>query len=300
VTETQTTLVRDRDQPENDARWQQLAQELGLRQRSAPLRRWVQSPNAGHLSGLVWGAPKSEIVLVHDFGDSSNGWDAVAIASGRDIVALDLAGHGRSSAATSVAPPARQAPALVDALRSLAPGARLVVASGLGAAVALHAAAKRPASVRALLVIDGGPVGSGIHPLVDPAGFGDVDEAARRLSAAAPRRHPGLVRHLAEETTTPTTAGRLEWRYQLGDVPDGAASWSSVDHIAELSIPVGVVTADATKATDPIVRSILQRWPDTPRVVIGGPSDDLIGGSPVDVAEAIDSYLQQLEGVTAS
>jgi len=309
VTDTQSTLLRHTDavgesdeneRAESDARWQHLANALGVTPRSAPLRRWVQSPNAGHLSGLVWGASKPEVVLVHDLGDSSNGWDAVAIASGRDIVALDLAGHGRSSAAKSLAPPSRQAPGLVDAVRSLAPTARLVVATGLGAAVAIHAAIKRPASIRALLVVDGGAVASGIHPLVDDAGFADVDEAARRLSSAAPRRNPGFVRHLARETTTPSGNGGLEWRYQLGGVPDEAASWSSVDHLAELSIPIAVVTADATTVVDPIVNSILQRWPDTRRVTIGCPSTDLIGGSPVGVARAIDTYLEQLEGGAAS
>src|SRR4029077_3889964 len=65
VTDTQSTLLRHTDavgesdeneRAESDARWQHLANALGVTPRSAPLRRWVQSPNAGHLSGLVWGA----------------------------------------------------------------------------------------------------------------------------------------------------------------------------------------------------------------------------------------------------
>jgi pimeloyl-ACP methyl ester carboxylesterase len=297
---TTTSTIPNRPEAESDARWQQLAVDLGVPPRPSPLRRWVQSPNGGHLSGLVWGAAKSEVVLVHDLGDSSNGWDAVAVSSGRDIVALDLAGHGRSSAAASVAPPARQAPALLDAIRSLAPTARLVVATGFGAVVALHAAIKRPTSIRALLVVDGGAVASGIHPLIDEAGLADVDDAVRRLTDVAPRRHPAFIRHLATETTTPAGNGRLEWRYQLGGVPAEAASWASIDPLSEVSIPVAVVTSASGIVVDSIVQSILRTWPGTQRLEIGGPPDDLIGGSPLGIASAIDSYLEQLEGATAS
>lgn len=295
--ERSLSLTQSGAEPANDGRMQQLAAALGVGERPAPLRRWVQSANAGHLSGLVWGAPRSEIVFVHDLGDSSNGWDAVAVASGRDVVALDLAGHGRSSAADRLASPAKQSPALLDAIRSLAPAARLVVASGLGAAIALQSAIKRPASVPAVLVVDGGPVASGVAPLVDPDGFASLDDAAARLAAVAPHRDPALIRHLVTESTVPRADGRLEWRYQLGDVPDDSAAWLSVEHFAEPPVPVGVVTAATGDPVDPIVRSVLQRWPGTPRLVIGtgdGVGTDLVGSRPVQVARAIDDFLATL------
>jgi pimeloyl-ACP methyl ester carboxylesterase len=300
-TQTQHGAQPETGQTAGHEAWTELALDLGLVPRPAPLRRWVQSPNAGHLSGLVWGSPRSDVVLVHDLGDSSNGWDAVAIASGRDLVALDLVGHGRSSAAATIASPARQASALIDAVRSLAPTARLVVASGFGAVVALHAAIKRPAAIRAVLVVDGGTVASGASPLSDPDGFADLDDVVARLSGVAPGRHPAFVHHLAAETTAPNEAGRLHWRAQLGPVPDTYADWLSVERLGDLSVPLGVVTATDGEPLDPVVRSILQRWPTTPRLIaetdagsaptVGG---DLAASAPVAVARAIDAFIVRL------
>ena len=304
MTDTETEH-HDAGQPATDRDadrdvWTRLATELGLPPRPAPLRRWVQSPNAGHLSGLVWGSQKSDVVLVHDLGDSSNGWDAVAIASGRDVVALDLAGHGRSSAVATVPSPARQASALIDAVRSLAPTARLVVASGFGAVVALHAALKRPAAIRAVLVIDGGTVASGASPLSDPDGFADLDQVVARLRCVAPHRHPALVRHLAAETTAPDESGQLHWRAQLGPLPDAYDEWLSVERLDAPSVPIGVVTATGGEPIDPVVRSMLARWPSTPRQILlaqvtdEGTDSDLLASSPVAVARAIDEFLAEL------
>ena len=305
TTQQQDTQAAGGDQTTGREAWAELAGDLGLVARPAPLRRWVQSPNAGHLSGLVWGSPRSEVVLVHDLGDSSNGWDAVAIASGRDVVALDLVGHGRSSAASTIASPARQASALIDAVRSLAPTARLVVASGFGAVVALHAAVKRPATIRAVLVIDGGTVASGASPLSDPDGFADLDEVVARLSAVAPGRHPAFVRHLAAETTAPNETGRLHWRAQLGPVPDAYDEWLSVERLGDLSVPIAVVTATDGEPIDPVVRSILQRWPTTPRLMaeIDEHADppvvrDLAASAAVAVARAIDAFIDRLSAST--
>jgi pimeloyl-ACP methyl ester carboxylesterase len=304
VTNTRTsserpTLVTEFDVDQtNDAPVDRVADAIGVERRPSPTRRWVQSASAGHLSGLVWGSPRSDVVLVHDLGDSSNGWDAVAIASDRDVVALDLAGHGRSSAADAVRSPAKQSPALLDAIRSFAPSARLVVASGLGAAIALQSAIKRPAAVPAILVIDGGPVASGAGPLVDPDGFGSIDDVVARLTAVAAHRHPVVIRHLAAESTVPRPDGRLDWRYQLGERPDDVDAWSSVDHFHEPPVPLGVVTATTGDPVDPIVRSILRRWPGTPRLVVGTAESpdgtDLVASQPVEVARAIDDFLTTL------
>ncbi|MCU1393559.1 MAG: putative hydrolase [Ilumatobacteraceae bacterium] len=273
--------------------WDRFASAIGAGPRPAPLRRWVQSPNAGHFSGLVWGTGKPDVVLVHDLGDSSNGWDAVSVRLQRTVVALDLPGHGRSSSASAIASPARQAPALIDAIRSIAPTAALVVASGFGAAVALQAAAKRPQSIRAVLVIDGSPTSSGVGPVIPGAPFANVVEATAALAAIAPRRSSALNRHLARETTVAASGGGLEWRYQLGEVPAELAGWLDVSQFRDVTTPIGVVTTGA-EITDPIVRSILQRWPDARREVIHACPGDLVATSPTAVAAAIEAFLTWL------
>jgi hypothetical protein len=144
-------------------------------------------------------------------------------------------------------------------------------------------------------------VASGVTPLSDPDGFADVDEVVVRLTGVAPRRHPALVRHLAAGTTAPNEAGRLQWRAQLGPLPDAYGGWLSVERLGDPSVPIGVVTAAIGEPVDPVVRSILQRWPATPRVIAAvdpnSPptvADDLAATAPAAVARAIDAFLDHL------
>jgi pimeloyl-ACP methyl ester carboxylesterase len=128
----------------------------------SPTRRWLQSPHAGHLSGLVWGGGPASVVLVHDRAGEASDWAAVAAALELDVVAIDLPGHGRSSASSERQNPARTALAVVDAVWSCAPGAALVVGVGAGAELAVAAARRRPDRVRAV-----GVVGAA-HPVLQP------------------------------------------------------------------------------------------------------------------------------------
>ena len=127
-----------------------------------PTRRWLQSPHAGHLSGLVWGAGPASVVLVHDRAGEASDWTAVADALELDVVAIDLPGHGRSSASSERETPARTALAVVDAVWSFAPRAALVAGTGAGAEVAVAAARRRPDRVRAVAVV------GARHPVLTP------------------------------------------------------------------------------------------------------------------------------------
>src|SRR5262245_15878391 len=48
------------------------------------------------ISALVWGTEPPEFVLLHGGGQNAHTWDTVALALGRPLVAVDLAGHGHS------------------------------------------------------------------------------------------------------------------------------------------------------------------------------------------------------------
>jgi hypothetical protein len=103
------------------------------------------------------------------------------------------------------------------------------------------------------------------------------------------------VHHLAAETTAPNES----WRSQLGPLPDTYDEWLAVDRLGEPTVPIGVATAATNEPVDPIVRSILRRWPETPRLVIHADTEtDLVASSPVAVARAIDEFLDRLSATS--
>jgi pimeloyl-ACP methyl ester carboxylesterase len=111
-------------------------------------RRWVNVITGGHISGVVWGTGPPELVLLHDTGGSARSWDGLLLALDRPAIALDLPGHGRSNDGSPGPRP------VLEALRSFAPGHRVLAGKGLGALVAVAAAARAPAVVHRLGLID--------------------------------------------------------------------------------------------------------------------------------------------------
>ncbi|MET0578281.1 MAG: alpha/beta fold hydrolase [Ilumatobacteraceae bacterium] len=114
----------------------------------------MQSAHAGHISSLGWDAGPGSVVAVHDLGESATRWAGVGPLVDGGLVAVDLPGHGRSSAADGPPPtPARASLALLDAVWSFAPRTPLVVGRGHGAAAALAGARRRPDRIRAVAVL---------------------------------------------------------------------------------------------------------------------------------------------------
>jgi pimeloyl-ACP methyl ester carboxylesterase len=117
-------------------------------------RRWMQSAHAGHVSSLGWDARPDSVVAVHDLGEAAVRWAPLAPLVAGGLVAIDLPGHGRSSAASGSPPtPARASLALLDGVWSFAPRTVLVVGRGHGAAAALAGARRRPDRIRAVAVL---------------------------------------------------------------------------------------------------------------------------------------------------
>lgn len=116
-------------------------------------RRWMQSAHGHHLSGLLWGPRDAPVVAVHDLGEDATAWSEVAAGVPVGLVALDLPGHGRSSASLDAPTPARTALAVLDAAWSFAPRSPLLVGRGHGAAAALGAARRRPDRIRGVAVL---------------------------------------------------------------------------------------------------------------------------------------------------
>ncbi len=162
-------------------------------------RDWVRLPDAGRVSGVFWGEGQPQLVLLHDAGESSRAWDAVALAAGCSLVAIDLPGHGRSDwLPDGRYEPRRIAPAVAEAIRSFAPRASLVAGVGLGAltAVTVGAQATEPSPRVALLNTLPGSALRHVRARAAAERFASRETALTVLAARRPelsklRAHPG-------------------------------------------------------------------------------------------------------------
>src|SRR3954468_4496948 len=165
------------------------ASEAGLPWSGRPQdrRESVDVGGGQRVSALVWGTAQPELVLIHGGGQNAHTWDTVALALNRPLVAIALPGHGHSSWWEEEASEVGGMPDDVAvAVNTLAPDARAVVGMSLGAATALALAARHPALVGRLGLVDATPGGTGegaaaIGAFIrGPESFADLDEIMER------------------------------------------------------------------------------------------------------------------------
>lgn len=157
------------------------------------------------------GAP---ILLIHGFATSGHLWRQVvpSIPAGHRVIAVDLAGHGRSEADHSGAcGPDAHAALLVRLLKELSSGPVHVAAHGFGCEIALALSSDPSQVISALLV---SPAGLDQRSPAVPAP-GSTTALALRLPWATPGT--GLLRrHLARGYASSATASHslprhLQW-----------------------------------------------------------------------------------------
>lgn len=207
----------------------------------------------GELHAERFGFGDHPVVLLHGFGTSAFLWRRVAPALplGRVTAwAVDLLGYGESDRpADADFGVAAQALCVEQAMTSLRIGRATVVGVDLGAAVAVHLAATRPARVHGIVLISPAPLGHVRGE--DLAEFGRLTgshllEAMRSMLGAAAVLGPLLARGVASPEAMPD---RLVARYAAPFVgPDG------VRHLQSLA---NAVTDDDAEELD--VRRITAR-----------------------------------------
>jgi pimeloyl-ACP methyl ester carboxylesterase len=102
------------------------------------------------------GAP---FLLVHGLASNARTWDGVAArlaAAGREVVAIDLRGHGRSSKPDDGYDPRTVAGDLAVAIDELGLGRPVVAGQSWGGNVVLELAAREPGLLGAVVGVDGG------------------------------------------------------------------------------------------------------------------------------------------------
>jgi pimeloyl-ACP methyl ester carboxylesterase len=291
--------------------FRQNAAEFGLPFAAPPLvgRRSVEVSPGRRLSALVWGDAPPELVLIHGGAQNAHTWDTVALALGRPLVAVDLAGHGHSDDVAALAEGEMRPDSLADdvaeVIRVLAPAAAVVVGMSLGGITSICLASTHPELVRRLVLVDVTPgvtaeKAKAITDFVDgPATFASFEEILARTIEHNPTRtvsslHRGIL-HNAEQQPD----GTWVWRYRRFNPPDRAGArgprpdygvlW---DRLGALTVPVMLVRGMRAQSVidDGDEAEFLRRLPSgrVERVAEAGHS--VQGDTPLELAALLENF----------
>lgn len=185
------------------------------------------------------------VVLLHGVGDSAATWSQVAprLLSEYRVIALDLAGHGRSAPAAGPIDVGTVLEAVEAALDRLAPGESVtLVGNSLGGWVAMLVAHRHPARVARVVCVNGGALsGHNEEARVLPKNREEAREAVRQTRDAESAPVPDFVldaivreaRHGALGRFAASAATMSEW------VLDGK--------LAEIRPPVHLVWGESDR-----------------------------------------------------
>lgn len=223
----------------------------------APLPRAVEAGGT-RLMVLTTGSAAGEpFVLVHGFGGQINTWlfNQAALAADRPVHALDLPGHGGSTAEVGDGGVTALAGAVLAALGAMGVGRAHFAGHSLGGAVCLEVAARTPERVASLTLI--APLGLGMG--VD-AGYVDGFLAAGRrpqMKAALERlfADPGVVtRPMVDDALAMKRTDGVQdalARIAAATMPAGRQTYDGRATLAGLRVPVQVIWGEADGVIPP-------------------------------------------------
>ena len=283
------------------------AEEFGIPWTPPTVRRVEVDTTGGTISALAWGTDAPELVLVHGGAQNAHTWDTVALALDRPLVAIDLPGHGHSAHRDDHAYwPTENAATLEQAVRVLAPDARVVVGMSLGGLSVLALTDRAPDLVRTLVLVDVTPgvnreKSSAIAQFIDgPEYFESFDEILQRTIQFNPTRSESSLRRGILHNAVEDDDGRWRWRYDLprrgsGEGEDGQVMpglddlWNAVGRV---KVPFVVVRgATSPVVDDEDIAEVLRRNPTAQVVVVDGAGHSVQGDKPRELAEILRGLL---------
>ncbi len=296
-------MTADPEQPYDEfSMFADNAAEVGLAWAGPPevRREWREVAPGRRVSALVWGTGPAELVLLHGGGQNAHTWDTVALALDRPLVAVDLPGHGHSDwpGDARALDPAGMADDVATVVEALAPSARLVVGMSLGGMTAIALAARHPALVRRLVLVDVTPgtdrdKASDIAAfLAGPETFASFDDILARTVQFNPTRSESSLRRGVLHNAVQRPDGTWTWRHQLGR-PAGAAGlhveevefgdlW---DHLEHIGVPVLLVRGGRSPVVDDADEAEFRRRRPADQVVrVEGAGHSIQGDDPLALA----------------
>ncbi|MCU1504002.1 MAG: alpha/beta hydrolase, partial [Ilumatobacteraceae bacterium] len=204
-------------------------------------------------------ADGATIVCVHDVAGNGHVFTGVldALADAHRPIAFDLPAHGRSGGVDSlgaIEAMAAHARAFADRLELTSP---VLLGDGMGAAVALEAAATWPDWPAAVVVCGG----ASVTPAPDPAAIAQL----RQVTAGRARRQFDTTGYAPDTERGVYERAFAEWmktdpRATVGDL-EALAAWAGSERVGVISAPVVVVvgeheTAEARTAAETLAAAV--------------------------------------------
>lgn len=213
----------------------------------------------GRLAALSWGDETAPTwVALHGWLDNAATFSrlapALVNALGIRLVALDLPGHGRSSARGADAdyPLWGYVADVLEALDGLKIASTTLVGHSMGAGVASLMAAAVPERVERLVLIDGlasttsepeetvaqlqAALRARRRPRSEPAGYASIDDAvAARVRGGVTRLDADTARPIVERNLVRQADGRFHWRTDRRLALPSLLRWTPDQMLAALS-----------------------------------------------------------------
>jgi pimeloyl-ACP methyl ester carboxylesterase len=257
------------------------------------------------LSALRFGNGTPEITLLHGAGLNAHTWDTTALALGRPLLAIDLAGHGDSSwREDQDYSPRTLAADVAAALDVWTDAPQTIVGQSLGGLTGAALAAARPDLVAALVIVDITPgVDTSAGPAVlrefyaGPTDFASraelVDKAmALGFGGTRPETERGVFLN-----TRVRPDGRVEWKHHFAHLaaqalaahaPGPTASPSLLqdsgwDDLANSTAAITLVRATRGFVSEADADEFLRRIPSA-RVAVFDATHNVQETAPVELA----------------
>ena len=261
-----------------------------------------------HVSALRWGTGSPEVVFLHGGAQNAHTWDTVALALGRNALAVDLPGHGHSHWRDDHAyTPQNLADDVAIVVADVAPDAALIVGMSLGGLTSMELAVRHPGLVRNLVMVDITPgvnqqKAKAVIDFVDgPQEFASFEDLLARTIEFNPTRSESSLRRGILHNAAQRPDGSWQWRYDRtghtrppDDAPVAAATPMSPlwDDFGAIAAPLTIVRGSTSPVVDDEdIAEARLRQPDADVIVVDGAGHSIQGDRPVELAAILDRLL---------
>ncbi len=263
---------------------------------AAPEERTAKSPDGVEISYRVEGAGEPALVFVHGWACDRSHWDAQVkdLSPRRKVVAIDLAGHGRSGENRKEWTIAAFGADIAAVLDKEAIGGAVLIGHSMGGSAIVEAARLRPAAVLALIGVDT------YKDLTRPVyGQDDVDAYLRLFQPDYAAFAESVVRSMFRPETDAALADRIVKGMLRTPVPASLGAlaadmlYSPVAALTALRKPVAAINCDrfptALEANRRVVPSFILK-------TMSGVDHFLMLEAPAEFDRVLEETLRELLG----